>query len=111
MYIYRLDKEGTVVSHSINEFSVEILKQFESQPTQSKVDAADKKGIVGLSNLKLRHLNIHEDGSITSIGEVYYVVSHYNSKTGQTTYTYYYEEIIVMKINAEDELVWMKKLT
>lgn len=110
MYVYRLDKEGAIISKSINEFSAEVLKQFESKRTQSKVDAADKKGKVGLSNLKLRNLIIHNDGSITSIGEVHYVVSHYNSKTGQTTYTYYYEEMIVMNINPDGELVWMQKL-
>lgn len=110
MYVYRLDKEGAVISQSINEFSAEVLKQFESQRTQAKVDNAEKKGKVGLNNLKLRHLIIHADGSITSIGEVHYVISHYNSKTGQTTYTYYYEEMIVMNINPDGELVWMQKL-
>lgn len=110
MYVYRLDKEGSVISQSTNEFSADVLKQFESQRTQSKVDNADRKGKLGLNNLRLRKLIIHSDGSITSIGEVYYVVSHYNSKTGQTTYTYYYEEMILMNINPDGELVWMKKL-
>lgn len=110
LYNYRLSKEGEIVSSSTNEFDAKVLQQFESARTKAKIDKADEKGTLGINNLQLRHLLVHEDGSITTIGEVYYVVSNYNPQTRTTTYTYYYEEMIACNVNPEGEMNWMVKL-
>lgn len=110
IYAYVLNSEGSILSSSSNEFDSEVVKQFESSRTQARIDKDEQKGSLGINNLKLRNLIMHEDGSITTVGEVYYVVTHYNSKTGQTTYTYYYEEMIVCNVNVEGEMKWMTKL-
>ena len=57
----------------------------------------------------LREITYQEDGSITIYGEKYYVVSHTDPKTGRTTYTYYYQEIIGAGIDKDGELLWMNK--
>lgn len=110
LYSYRLSSDGEIISSTSNEFDAEVLKQFESERTKNSIDKAEEKGRLGISNLRLRHLVYNTDGSITTIGEVYYVESRYNAQTNTTTYTYHYEEMIACNVAPEGEMNWMVKL-
>ena len=52
---------------------------------------------------------LSSDGSVILVGEKYYIKSYTDSK-GRTRYTYHYEDILVTKLDADGDLVWMKKL-
>jgi hypothetical protein len=61
----------------------------------------------------VRNVLVDNDGSIFIVAEVYYVVVHtYTTGNGytQTTYTYYYEDIIGTKINAAGTVDWVRKI-
>jgi hypothetical protein len=106
-----VDKSGSQADFKSFEIPTELIKQFMSQRSQDKMDKKEGKGKdLGITNMRLRELHIEADGSILFASEKYYVVSHYNSKTGQVTYTHYYEEMLAGKISKSGELLYMRKL-
>jgi hypothetical protein len=61
----------------------------------------------------MRELNVYEDGSSLLVGEQHYIIQHTTRNANgvtQTTYTYHYNDILAVKIDADGELEWMKKL-
>ena len=60
----------------------------------------------------LDEIILRSDGGAVLIGEQFYVITHsYNSGTGfnnsqTTTYTYYYEDIIIININPDGSVAW-----
>ncbi|MDR0802163.1 hypothetical protein [Fluviicola sp.] len=106
-----INKEGDQTDFKSFEIPVELIKQFTSQRNQDKMDRQEEKGKdLGITNMVLRELYIEADGSILFASEKHYVVSTYNAKTGQYTYTHYYEEMLAAKIDKNGDLVYMKKL-
>lgn len=106
-----INKDGNQADFKSFEIPTELIKQYMSQRSQDKMDKKEEKGKdLGLTNMRLREIFIEDDGSILFASEKYYVVTYYDSKTGQTTYTHYYEEMLAGKINKNGELVYMKKL-
>jgi len=106
-----LNKDGKQADFKSFEIPTELIKQYMSQRSQDKMDKKEEKGKdLGITSMRLRELHIEADGSVLFASEKYYVVSYYNSKTGQTTYTHYYEEMLAGKINKSGELVYMRKL-
>jgi hypothetical protein len=91
------------------EIPVDVMKMYLSDRAQEKMEKKDGKTDLKMTNMVLREISYGNDGGITIYGEKYYVVTHYNAKTGQTTYTYYYQEIIGAGIDKNGELMWMKK--
>lgn len=91
------------------EIPVDVMKMYLSDRTQNKLDKKDAKTDLKMFNMVLRNITYKEDGSMTIYGEKYYVTSYTDPKTGRTTYTYYYQEIIGAGIDKDGELLWMKK--
>ena len=62
--------------------------------------------------LQLRHLVFNADGSQLLIGEKSYKVAHWggNGRAAYFYFTYHYDDILVIKLNKEGNLEWMKKL-
>ena len=110
IFLYKLDEDGELANESTYEIPVDVMKLYMSDRAQGRMEKKDGEKDYSMPNMVLREIVYGDDGSITLFGEKYYVVSHYNSKTGQTTYTYYYQEILAARIDADNELVWMKKL-
>lgn len=110
VYTYVFNGDGEIIKSSTNEFDINVIKQFESEKSQRKIDKSTQKNGVGIDNLEFDHLIHHEDGSITAIGEVYYYTVHYNGSTGSTSYDYFYNSIIACKISEKGDMLWMKKL-
>ncbi|MNJ85922.1 hypothetical protein D3C87_34040 [compost metagenome] len=93
------------------EIPTELLKQFTSERSQKRMDKKEEKGKdLGMTNMVLRDLIIHDDGSIFFAGEKYYVITTRDSRTGTVTYDYYYEEMLAAKIDKNGELIFIKKL-
>lgn len=91
------------------EVPVDVMKMYLSDRKQEKLEKQDGKKDLKMTNMLLREITYDTDGGITIYGERYYVVEKYNPKTGNTTYTYYYQEIIGAGISADGDLRWMKK--
>ena len=91
------------------EVPVDVMKMYVSERTQNKLDKQDGKSDLKMQNMLLREITYDTEGGITIYGEKYYVVTHHDPKTGNTTHTYYYREIVGAGIGADGELKWMKK--
>ena len=106
-----LTKDGRQSDFKNFELPLELIKQYMSQRNQERLERKEDKGKdLGMTNMVLRDILIHEDGSIFFAAEKYYVVSHTDTKTGTTTYDYYFEEMLAAKLDKNGELVYMKKL-
>lgn len=113
-FIVKIDETGTVskVKKGYYEFPLEVLKQFEKERTQKKIDRKEKKDDAEIPDLDMRKLILSDDGSIMLIGEQYLVIAHtrYSNGRSYTYYTYHYLDIYAMKIAADGELAWVRKI-
>lgn len=115
-YIIRLEYEGKNVKDiktTYCEFPSETLKAYETERVKKKMEKKEnKEGDLEASNLYFDKIVFAEDGSVLIIGEEYYVVSHtyYNGRTSYTTYTYYYEDLLVLKADKNGKTVWCTKI-
>jgi hypothetical protein len=108
-----LNDSVLIVNRGYYEFPADILKAFEKPSEQNKVDKKDTKDKAEAPGLCLRNILISDDGSIVFVGEQYrYVVSTSMNSTGgvSTTERYYYNDIYVMKIGADGDMAWVKKI-
>ncbi|MCW3125537.1 MAG: hypothetical protein JWO03_1195 [Bacteroidetes bacterium] len=96
------------------EFPNDVIKQFETKRSQKKVDKEEEDGKdVEVANLQFRNLDIQDDGSFTLFGEQYHEVTYTrtNSRGGSTSTTrYYFDDIYVMRIGADGDMKWVKKI-
>lgn len=86
------------------------LKKFESARTRRRMD---KKDDYEAPNLSVRNVVTEADGSIFIALEEYFVVSttYYDSRGGSTTYyTYYFNDILGTRINADGSFAWLRKI-
>ena len=106
-----LTKDGKQADFKNFEIPLELIKQYMSQRNQERLERKEDKGKdLGMTNMVLRDILIHDDGSIFFAAEKYYVVVTTDSKTGSTRYDYYFEEMLAAKLDKNGELVYMKKL-
>ncbi|WP_343635981.1 hypothetical protein [Fluviicola sp.] len=88
----------------------EIIKQFNSEKTQKKIEKAEEEGNnIGLKDFVLRQIKIDADGSILFVGEKYYYFIRVHKDAGDT-YNYYYEEMLAAKIAPDGSIIFIKKL-
>lgn len=110
VFMARISAGGELDDVVTYEVPTEVIKKYMSSWAQKRMDKKEDRGNdISMPNMVLREIHFAEDGSMVIYGERYYVVSHYNSKTGQTTYTYYYQEILASAITADGEIAWMNK--
>lgn len=115
-YITRLEYENNSVKDvrtTYCEFPSEILKAYESERTKRKMEKKEDKGQdLEASNLSLDKVVFYPDGSVMVIGEEYYVIQHtyYNGRSTYTTYTYYYNAILVLKADKNGNTLWCNKI-
>ena len=110
-FITILDNKGNLSTPKFYEFSLDFIKKYKkiSGKRQEKMEKADEEGKLAMTNLTMRNIQVLEDGGIVLGGEIYYVTSTTDPKTGRTTYTYHYEDVVLVKINGDGELGWMQK--
>ncbi len=110
VFLFKLDEDGEVIESRDYEVPVEVMSMYMSERSQEKMKDKDEKRGVSMPNMVLREIVNFSDGSLTVIGEKYYVTTRYNSRTGDTQDTYHYEEVFMTHIDKNGELAWMKKL-
>ena len=115
-YIIKLELNENNSVKNLNttfcEFPTEILKAYESERVQKKMDKKDKGGDLEAANLSFDKIVFEKDGSMLIIGEQYHVVT-YTYKCGNsycTSYTYYYDDIIVLKADKNGKTLWCSKI-
>lgn len=109
IFLFKVDKDGGINDKKFHEIPVEILNQYANAKTQKRNQKDEKKGKAEFSDLTLDKLIIEDDGSIILMGEQHYIIAYRDSR-GNTTYKYYYNDILVSKLNPDGKLAWMRKL-
>lgn len=115
-YIIRLELDN---NNSVKEikttycsFPAEVLKAYESERTKRRMEKKEQKDDLEADNLSFKKLVFYPDGSVMIIGEEFYVVTHtyYNGRSTTTSYTYYYNDILVLKADKDGKTLWCNKI-
>ncbi|MCX7551480.1 hypothetical protein [Xanthomarina sp. F2636L] len=106
--IFKLSKEGEVLKTYTQEIPLEVINMYISDRAKEKNKDKEEEGEAELQNMVLRDLIIHNDGSLTMVGEQYFMVEHRTQKS--VYYTYHYYNILITKINPDGTLAWMNKI-
>tara|TARA_R110002049_G_scaffold73966_2_gene191063 strand:- start:2442 stop:4115 length:1674 start_codon:yes stop_codon:yes gene_type:complete len=113
LFVFKISNDGELIDKISHEIPVDILNQYVSDKTKNRNEKEDKEDEAEFKSIKLKDVVIYDDGSIILIGEQNYVITHtFTSMNGgtRTTFTYYYNDMLISKIDPEGNLVWMKKL-
>ncbi|WP_341905612.1 hypothetical protein [Fluviicola taffensis] len=109
-FVSILDSKGNLSTPKFYEFSLDFIKKYKriSERGKKKMAEADENDNLTLANLTMSDVEILDDGGIVLAGEIFYITTYTDSK-GNTHTTYHYDDVIVVKINADGELGWMQK--
>lgn len=111
VFLIKLNSDGDQENMDAYEIPSEIMKQYTSERQQNKIDKQEENGNdVSMKDFYLSDVRVDTDGSIVLTGEKYFSTVRYSSQTNLSTYTYYYQEMLLAKINPNGELSYMKKL-
>lgn len=110
-------QSGIVLQEGFMKFTDAFITENWSDRAKRRADRLEEKGRAEdpkLYNYKMRSARTLYDGSVIGTMEQNYVQLMANSdiRTGQTndTYYYYYNDIIVYKINTKGEFDWVKRI-
>jgi len=114
-YFLKINLESkNIVSKSFKEFGLDFITQNMTDKEKRKTTKREAIGKdVELYQYDLNDLVLREDGGAILVGEQYFVrVATYNDSQGsiKTTYHYYYNDIIVISINAAGQIDWAEKI-
>lgn len=111
--MFKVDNQDQVSEVKSYEIPLELLNMYNSQKSQEKNEKKEKKDKAEFEDLVLSKMILQDDGSIILIGEQQYVVTYtryYSNGTSKTYYNYYYNDMLITRINGDGSLGWMRKL-
>lgn len=115
--LFKIKEDGTLANQFTYEIPLDLINEYKTEKEQKKNAKKEEKGEgAKITNLKLKDLVMHKDGSIIIAGEQEYTVtittnSFSNGRMSTHTSTsYFFTDIIVTKINPDGKLGWMKKI-
>jgi hypothetical protein len=111
-------KTGDIDKYEINTFSIDFITSLLSERQAKKKKKKEAKGkAVELTDIKMKHIVIHEDGGLTVVGEREYTyevtVVTQTGSGGTTTQTKTYfvnNEIVVAYLNSNLKMDWVKNV-
>lgn len=110
-------RSGVVLQEGFKQFDDAFIMENWSERAMRRTERLEEKGKPHqpkLFNYKMRNARLLRDGSIVGTMEQNYVqlMSNSDIRTGQTNdvYYYYYNDIIVYKINSNGEFDWVKRV-
>ncbi len=113
VFLLTLDKETLKLEDEFwSEFTHEFITEGWSERQTKKAKKKEDKGKLTLTNLYLRQVLKHDDGSISLIGERYWeTTTTTTSANGVTTTrtTYHYGDLVITRISSSGELVSQTK--
>lgn len=112
IFLATMDQVGKISKYKNGyyEFPLAELEKFETARSKRKMERKDD---YEAPNLKVRNVTVDIDGGVLLTCEEYYVVSRtYTTSSGYTytSYTYYYENLLVSKINPAGGFDWVRKI-
>lgn len=115
IFLAKLDNSNNVIKYQKGnyEFALEELEKYESKRSKRKME---KKSDYEAPNMRIRDVIVNADGSTIISLEDYHVEvtsSSYSGAAGYRTtyqYTYYYDDMLVTKINAAGNVEWLRKI-
>ena len=107
---FNIDKNGKTLSQNFYEFPLELINQNESKNASAKNAKREDVGKAGIKNLQLREVLVQADGSTVFVGEQYHMIVVSNGQNS-STYKYFYDDMVVSKVDKNGKLLWMKKFT
>ncbi|MCC5916560.1 MAG: hypothetical protein JJU02_04450 [Cryomorphaceae bacterium] len=119
IYAIQIDiSTGKIIKHQENNFSLDFITSVLSEKRAKKAKKKSKKGKnVEISNVNMRHLILHDDNSISIVGEKSQFVVHTHTSTDAngnmtttTTYHYINSQILVASLNENMEMNWVKNI-
>lgn len=117
VFYQRIDlKTAEKIAGGMKDFERSFITQSWSQRELNRANRREArgKGEPQFYNYQMREANILDDGTVVGTMEQYYVQvrSSYDSRTGQSTntYYYYYNDIIVYKIGKDGQFDWFEKV-
>jgi len=106
-----------IKTKSFKEFDIDFITQNMSEREAEKVTRKEEKGEeVEMYEYDLDKLLVGKDGSAMLIGEQYFMRSVTSTTmingmmSTRTTYHYYYNDIITVKINPSGQIQWAQKI-
>lgn len=114
-FVLKLDEGSNTISNlkkGYYEFPASVLAEFESSRSKRKMDKKDAKGDLQADNLLLRKVVVNDDGSIEMYGEQYYYTMYVvmTNSGPRTNYSYFFDDVIALRIREDGELAWVKKI-
>ncbi|MBL1280281.1 MAG: hypothetical protein COA33_008425 [Fluviicola sp.] len=113
VFLLTLDKESLEVEDEFwSEFTHDFITEGWSERKTKKAKKIDDKGKLALTNLYLRNVLKHDDGSISLVGERYWVtITTTTTANGGTTTrtTYHYGDLVITRISNSGELLSQSK--
>lgn len=110
-------QSGIVLQEGFMKFDDAFITENWSERAKKRADKLEEKGKgedPKLYNYKMRNARTLYDGSVIGTMEQNYIqlMSNADIRTGQTndTYYYYYNDIIVYKINVQGTFDWVKRI-
>ncbi|MCH2232075.1 MAG: hypothetical protein MK105_17190 [Crocinitomicaceae bacterium] len=110
-FLFEINKEtGEVDNELWDAFTREFITEgwSDRQVEKAKKKETKKGKDLGLSNLEFRSVIKHDDGSISMVGEVFWITYHTSTDANGNTSTrtvYHYGDLVASKISKEGEFV------
>lgn len=103
---------GFVLINKKHEFSLDLIKSFESDFAQKKADRKENKNKAGINDLVLKEQIFLKDGSRFIIGEQQSTQNEreFFGMSNSVSTFYHFENIIICKLDSAHNLLWIKKL-
>ncbi|MBL4709445.1 MAG: hypothetical protein JKY48_13490 [Flavobacteriales bacterium] len=114
-YFLKIDgKTKEIISKSFKEFGLDFITENLTDRQEKKVKRKKAKGKrVELYQYALDNIVLREDGGAILVGEQYYVqITTTTNSQGQTntSYHYFYNDIILVKLSPSGEIDWTEKI-
>jgi hypothetical protein len=108
LYYFTATDEGEILKAYDYEFPLEFIQQYLSKRQRAKAEKRENKGKAGMEDVKMSQFFTQEDGSSIFIAEQWYMRKEMVGTSTQNVW--HYRHMIVMKVDADGQLVWLKKL-
>lgn len=110
---------GRVIYENYKEVASEVLTlDVTDKEKAEKIKAKAEKKARELYNYSLDHLILREDGGAVLIAEKFYITTYTyttmnanGSTSTRTVYVYHYDDIIVVNIDPQRKIDWIKKIS
>jgi hypothetical protein len=108
---------GIIEGGKFDYFEIPVSVINKNKSKKKEIKHSTKKSKPNIPHIKLRTIHLSKDSSVILIGEQYqkveikYITPHpTRGITSGTKITYNYNDILIAKINKDDELSWVTKL-